>query len=145
MNDHGASFTSHETIVPIFQLPPRPWLDQAACRGLDPALFHPQRGEPTEPAKRVCASCPVRQECLDWALEANEKHGVWGGMSERQRRQLRIAANIASRERPIDHGTYRGYAQHRRRGEQPCEMCREAHRDYHAADQRARREVQRSA
>jgi WhiB family redox-sensing transcriptional regulator len=65
------------------------WLARAACRGMDPELFFPDRGESTEPAKAVCAACPVRAECLDYALTNGERFGVWGGASERERRALR--------------------------------------------------------
>lgn len=65
------------------------WIASGSCRGLDPNLFHPERGESELPAKAVCKCCPVRQWCLDYALESAEKIGVWGGTSERQRRVLR--------------------------------------------------------
>jgi len=67
------------------------WREQAACRGIDPNLFHPRRGEDTAPAKAVCEDCPVRRECLVYALATVEKHGIWGGLSERERRPLRSA------------------------------------------------------
>lgn len=67
------------------------WFDQAACKGCDPQLFHPERGAnvAVREAKKVCHGCPVQQECLEWALEHDERLGVWGGMSERQRRRIR--------------------------------------------------------
>lgn len=65
------------------------WQVDAACRGLDPDLFYIERGELTASAKWVCASCPVTAECLDFALTHYEKFGIWGGRSERERRQLR--------------------------------------------------------
>lgn len=65
------------------------WRDAAACRGVDPDLFFPERGEPTNAAKEVCAGCPVSDECLEFALSTVERHGIWGGMSERQRREHR--------------------------------------------------------
>lgn len=61
--------------------------ERAACRGVDPALFYPARGESTEVARAVCASCPVILDCA--AAGVGEKHGMWGGLSERQRRQMR--------------------------------------------------------
>lgn len=68
-----------------------PWLMRAACRGMDPELFHPHRGDGRGVlyAKDVCAECPVRPECLDHALSAPEHLGVWGGTTEKQRRRLR--------------------------------------------------------
>lgn len=70
-------------------LDPSTWMDDAACARVDPDLFFPERGERTDLAKAVCFGCPVREECLEYALANNEKHGVWGGLSERQRRTLR--------------------------------------------------------
>jgi WhiB family redox-sensing transcriptional regulator len=72
--------------------PDRPkWHTRAACRGTDPELFFPQRGEDTTGATAiaVCATCPVQTECLNYALAADEKFGVWGGMSRRERRLIR--------------------------------------------------------
>lgn len=65
------------------------WRLDAACRGADPRLFFPERGEATWPAKQICAQCPVTSECFDAGL--GEKHGIWGGLSERQRRRRRAA------------------------------------------------------
>jgi WhiB family transcriptional regulator, redox-sensing transcriptional regulator len=67
---------------------PASWLDLAACTEVDPAIFFPERGEPAAPAKRVCMTCLVRAQCLDYALEHRINHGVWGGLGERQRRAL---------------------------------------------------------
>jgi WhiB family redox-sensing transcriptional regulator len=60
-----------------------------ACRGTDPDVFFPDRGESLEPAKQVCAECVVRDECLEHALANGERFGVWGGTSERERRRIR--------------------------------------------------------
>lgn len=68
---------------------PQPWIAQGACHGKDPDLFFPGQGESTREAKAVCAGCPVREQCLDYALEHGEKFGIWGGTSERERRRLR--------------------------------------------------------
>jgi WhiB family redox-sensing transcriptional regulator len=65
------------------------WQNQANCLGLDPVLFFPERGESTREAKRVCAGCAVREECLEYALDEGFRHGVWGGLSERERRPIR--------------------------------------------------------
>src|SRR5438067_1814886 len=75
----------------IFSLPSpsRHWRDQAACLGADPDLFFPQRGESAEPAREICARCPVREACLDYALRNAITHGIWGGVSVRERRALR--------------------------------------------------------
>jgi WhiB family redox-sensing transcriptional regulator len=75
----------------IFSLPvPSPrWRDGAACLGADPDLFFPQRGESAERAREICARCPVRRACLDYALRNAITHGIWGGLAERERRVLR--------------------------------------------------------
>ncbi len=65
------------------------WQDYANCLGVDPDLFFPERGASTREAKEVCRSCVVREDCLEFALAIGEKHGIWGGMSERERRRLR--------------------------------------------------------
>ena len=67
----------------------RSWQDQANCLGVDPDLFFPERGASTREAKEVCRGCVVRMECLEYALANGEKFGIWGGMSERERRRIR--------------------------------------------------------
>lgn len=64
------------------------WRDRAVCRGCDPDLFFPERGESCFEAKLVCSHCPVQAECLEAGLM--ESVGVWGGKSERERRVLRL-------------------------------------------------------
>jgi WhiB family transcriptional regulator, redox-sensing transcriptional regulator len=64
------------------------WRDAAACRGIDPEIFYPVVDEESEPAKAVCEQCAVRQACLEHALTAREKEGVWGGATERERRRI---------------------------------------------------------
>lgn len=71
------------------------WQAAAACRG-STVDFYPGRGQSTEPAKAVCAGCSVSDECLQFALETGEKVGIWGGLSERERRQLRRARRGAA-------------------------------------------------
>lgn len=65
------------------------WREKAACLGLDPELFHPRKGQSIAPAKAVCRGCPVVYDCGEHALARREKLGVWGGMSEAERRVLR--------------------------------------------------------
>lgn len=64
------------------------WQDEALCRETDPEVFYPEKGGSTTAAKRVCMGCPVRAECLTEALERQERFGIWGGLSERERRKL---------------------------------------------------------
>ena len=65
------------------------WKDAALCAETDPEAFFPEKGGSTREAKRVCASCDVRAECLDFALTNDERFGIWGGLSERERRRLK--------------------------------------------------------
>lgn len=75
----------------------QPWADGANCLGVDPDLFFPERGASTREAKAVCRSCLVRDECLEYALTTGEKFGIWGGLSERERRRLRRQRALARR------------------------------------------------
>ena len=75
----------------------RGWQDRANCLGVDPDLFFPERGASTREAKEVCRGCEVREECLEYALQHGEKFGIWGGMSERERRRIRRARALARR------------------------------------------------
>ncbi len=72
-----------------------PWIKQAACRGVDADLFFPARGESTRAARQVCQDCPVRLQCLEYSLANKEVHGIWGGLSERERRRIRSQRNAA--------------------------------------------------
>ena len=74
------------------------WRELAACRGTDLEVFFPERGESAGPARQVCAGCPVRQACLDYAITNRIAYGVWGGLTERERRTLRSRWVRASRE-----------------------------------------------
>jgi len=65
------------------------WKDQALCAETDPEAFFPEKGGSTREAKKVCISCDVRAECLDFALGNDERFGIWGGLSERERRRLK--------------------------------------------------------
>lgn len=73
------------------------WSDRAECAGVDPDLFFPERGASLAAARQVCAVCPVRRECLQYALDAGEMHGIWGGLSEKERRRIRRTRNEARR------------------------------------------------
>jgi WhiB family redox-sensing transcriptional regulator len=113
------------------------WRDNAECKGMDPDLFYPGRGgmKDLRTAQAVCRTCVVRQDCLDYAVAAGEDHGVWGGMSERQRilyrRRLKVGKKFGGRSsgqyRPAACGTDGGYYQHRRQGTSPCQPCLDAH------------------
>lgn len=73
----------------------RAWQDLANCLGVDPDLFFPERGASTREAKEVCRGCVVKGDCLEYALANSEKFGIWGGMSERERRRIRRQRALA--------------------------------------------------
>ena len=66
------------------------WRLDALCAETDPEAFFPEKGGSTRDAKRVCSGCSVRAECLEFALANDERFGIWGGLSERERRRLRL-------------------------------------------------------
>ncbi|ACQ79466.1 transcription factor WhiB [Beutenbergia cavernae DSM 12333] len=68
------------------------WQERALCAQTDPEAFFPEKGGSTREAKRVCTSCEVRAECLEYALAHDERFGIWGGLSERERRKLKRRA-----------------------------------------------------
>jgi WhiB family redox-sensing transcriptional regulator len=135
----------------------RPWTERAECRGYDPDLFFPvaqfKAGRPLSPivraqvrqAKEMCAICPVRAECLQYALDENEPDGIWGGLTPDERRPLRRGDRShvpgplpGTRLRLIDHGTDGGYRNHRHNGEAACPRCLQAHAFLVAATRRSR-------
>ncbi len=68
---------------------PDTWRTQARCRGVDPLIFHPLSDEEeANDAKAICELCPVREACLEYAISAREKDGVWGGLTARERRRI---------------------------------------------------------
>ena len=68
------------------------WQDRSLCSQTDPEAFFPEKGGSTREAKKVCRGCEVRAECLEYALEHDERFGIWGGLSERERRRLKREA-----------------------------------------------------
>jgi WhiB family transcriptional regulator, redox-sensing transcriptional regulator len=76
-----------------FDADDREWMLEAKCLDADPEAFFPEKGGSTREAKRICAACPVREECLDHALANDERFGIWGGLSERERRRLKRRAS----------------------------------------------------
>jgi WhiB family redox-sensing transcriptional regulator len=80
-------------LAEIFGLPEEAsWQERALCSQTDPEAFFPEKGGSTREAKRICTGCEVRSECLEYALEHDERFGIWGGLSERERRRLRRRA-----------------------------------------------------
>jgi WhiB family redox-sensing transcriptional regulator len=68
------------------------WQERALCAHTDPEAFFPEKGGSTREAKKVCVACEVRAECLEYALANDERFGIWGGLSERERRKLKRRA-----------------------------------------------------
>lgn len=73
-----------------------PWMDFSLCKEIGGDVFFPEKGESTKPAKRVCQACPVRSECLEYALRNDERFGIWGGLSEQERRKLKKPTSLPS-------------------------------------------------
>ncbi|WP_431279777.1 WhiB family transcriptional regulator [Leifsonia poae] len=71
---------------------PLAWQSDSLCAQTDPEAFFPEKGGSTRDAKRICTSCEVRSQCLEYALANDERFGIWGGLSERERRKLRKRA-----------------------------------------------------
>ena len=89
----------HLVVVPDVPTPYEPeeesdvpadqWQDKALCAQTDPEAFFPEKGGSTREAKKICLGCEVRHECLEYALAHDERFGIWGGLSERERRRLK--------------------------------------------------------
>ena len=85
------AFDEGAVLPGIFGMPEEPtWQERALCAQTDPEAFFPEKGGSTRDAKRVCSGCSVRAECLEFALANDERFGIWGGLSERERRRLRL-------------------------------------------------------
>lgn len=91
----GAAARPHLSLVPdadVFEeapVSPDEWQDRALCAQTDPEAFFPEKGGSTREAKKICLGCEVRSECLEYALAHDERFGIWGGLSERERRRLK--------------------------------------------------------
>lgn len=72
------------------------WRDYALCSEVDIELFYPEKGGSTREAKSICARCEVRPECLQFALDTDDRHGIYGGLSELERRPIRRARRRGS-------------------------------------------------
>jgi WhiB family transcriptional regulator, redox-sensing transcriptional regulator len=91
-------FSSDVFAAPMPAAAPDPeesWRADALCAETDPEAFFPEKGGSTREAKRVCVGCAVRSECLEFALDNDERFGIWGGLSERERRRVRLARRDA--------------------------------------------------
>lgn len=104
------------------------WMARAACLNADTEVFFPDTGDSADEAKRICARCPVVQQCLDWALSLPaETVGIWGATTVSERRTLRRMGAARTGRTPRVCGSPSGYERHRRNGEDPCDPCRRAH------------------
>lgn len=75
---------------PVLDAPPA-WVERALCAQTDPEAFFPEKGGSTRQAKKVCRACEVQTDCLEYALSKHERWGVWGGLSEQERRRKKKA------------------------------------------------------
>lgn len=111
----------HAPTPPPYEV--RPWLESAACASTDPEVFHPKTERSSDPAKRICGECPVRDECILSAIRAREKHGVWGGYTRTELHRIYVILDPAngdifaeqadeepSDSEPVDDMTYRAPA-----------------------------------
>jgi WhiB family redox-sensing transcriptional regulator len=89
MTDLAANLSSVE-LATVFGLPDeQSWQERSLCAQTDPEAFFPEKGGSTREAKKICVGCEVRAECLEYALANDERFGIWGGLSERERRRLK--------------------------------------------------------
>lgn len=91
---HATSTTDPPSnVLPIFGTPDDDvvmgWQERALCAQTDPEAFFPEKGGSTREAKKVCTGCDVRSDCLEYSLAHDERFGIWGGLSERERRKLK--------------------------------------------------------
>lgn len=99
LDDDGDTTSAVRTpagnVLPLFAAEPADdegllsWQERALCAQTDPEAFFPEKGGSTREAKKVCTQCEVRAECLEYALAHDERFGIWGGLSERERRKLK--------------------------------------------------------
>lgn len=121
------------------------WRDDAACLGMDPDLFFPPPGwYGAEEAKAICQGCPVRAECLDYAVTTVQKYGIWGGTNEQERQQIRKQRGLIVRTEPAC-GTIAGYRRHQNRNQPTCTECKAAMARYQARRKRQQNPERRAA
>jgi WhiB family redox-sensing transcriptional regulator len=85
------------TALHIPLVSPGPWIEDALCAQVDPDTWYPQPNtNEAKVAKKVCMTCPVRQECLQYALDNDEVWGIWGGTSYRERKRLKMKGDTAA-------------------------------------------------
>ena len=88
-----ATVAEFDALAELFEMEEeQEWQERALCAQTDPEAFFPEKGGSTREAKRICSGCEVRSECLEYALQHDERFGIWGGLSERERRKLKRRA-----------------------------------------------------
>lgn len=129
MSEHGLGRQGVVNKSPVYRFVELPgeWREQAACRQMNTDVFFPIRGplpkSQFDAIRAICTSCPVREECLDFALTMRIDEGWFGGLSARRRRALlRDRPDHPKVQRPITHGTANGYRQGCRK-----QCCMDAH------------------
>jgi WhiB family redox-sensing transcriptional regulator len=88
LNDDGARLLA-EALRPSNGAVLGKWIEEGRCAEVDPELWFPLKGHSDREAKAICGECEVRQQCLAYAIEADEEHGVWGGLNRAERIRLR--------------------------------------------------------
>ncbi|MYH55713.1 MAG: WhiB family transcriptional regulator [Acidimicrobiia bacterium] len=88
-------------IIEALAVEPVSWREFANCLGANEDLFFPDRGASTRAAKQICAECQVRVDCLEYAVTQGEKFGIWGGLSERERRKIRKRRAMEAQKRAV--------------------------------------------
>jgi len=121
------------------------WRDDAACREEDPELFFPLGNTGTaitqaEEARAICRRCPAIEACGEWALATGQDAGVWGGMTEDERRTIRRRRSRKAAPRP-ECGTVEGYQRHSKNGQHIDDLCLAAHTEAQVAKGRAKAAV----
>ncbi|GAA3435620.1 putative Fe-S protein YdhL (DUF1289 family) [Kutzneria kofuensis] len=106
------------------------FMARGLCAQTDPEAFFPAKGGPTRDAKRICQGCDVKPECLAYALSHDERHGVWGGLSERERRKLRRDRNLPSRAQLRDADKRDTARRMHATGSTRAEIARTLHTDF---------------
>ena len=108
------------------------WTTRGRCVGVDPNVFFPDEASGqawSAEAKRICKGCEVRTDCLEAALRRGEV-GVWGGLTDQERQELRIERGLAVAPKGPRQlqpcGTHGAYQRHRKNGEEPCDPCKAA-------------------
>jgi WhiB family redox-sensing transcriptional regulator len=82
------------SIIAEVLMPPE-WTRKALCAEVDPEIFFPDKGERTAHVKQICKACIVKVECLEYSIQNNERFGVWGGLTEHDRRKVRARKKVS--------------------------------------------------